>query len=261
MQCDDCGILFSDPIMSDPGVSKLYEGSSETNVTPGEEENVGRTMAGYYRLAAPFLTGRERMLDVGCDIGLLLQAAKDDGFRELHGIEPVPNARAQSERIEGTQITDVFFENSSYPADYFDLMSFIHVVDHLYNPRVALKKAFTNLKPNGVIVAVVHNTKSSLFFLLRERFPIFNLYHHYFFDKKTLSQLFAAEGFDVIDVYPTRNCYSLGFFASRLPGVPDSIRRLLSATLSKIGIGRIPVTIPVGNIAIVARRPATASSS
>lgn len=247
--------------MDDAGVTKLYEGSSETNVTPGEEDNVKRTMAGYYRLAAPFVAGRQRILDVGCDIGLLLQAAKEDGFQELHGIEPVPNARAQSERIAGTQITDVFFENSGYPADYFDLISFIHVVDHLYNPRVALKKAFDNLKPGGVTIAVVHNVKSTLFYVLRERFPIFNLYHHYFFEKKTLAQLFAAEGYEVIGVYPTRNCYSLGFFASRLPGVPAPVRRLLAATLAKLGIGKIPVTIPVGNIAIVARRPAAQSPS
>jgi 2-polyprenyl-3-methyl-5-hydroxy-6-metoxy-1,4-benzoquinol methylase len=217
---------------------------------------VKRTMAGYYRLAAPSLTGRERILDVGCDIGLLLQAAKEDGFQELYGIEPVPKARAQSESIPGARITDVFFESSEYPASYFDLISFIHVVDHLYKPRIALKKAFNNLKPNGIVVAVVHNAKSALFYLLRERFPIFNLYHHYFFNKKTLAKLFAANGYEIIGVYSTRNCYSLGFFASRLPGVPVSIRRFLQASLSKLGIDGIPLTIPVGNIAIVARRPA-----
>jgi SAM-dependent methyltransferase len=153
----------------------------------------------------------------------------------------------------------VFFENSDYPASYFDLISFIHVVDHLYKPRIALRKAFHNLKPNGVVIAVVHNAKSALFYLLRERFPIFNLYHHYFFDKKTLAELFAADDYEVIGVYSTRNCYSLGFFASRLPGVPALIRRFLQASLNRLGIGDIPLTIPVGNIAIVARRPAMQS--
>jgi hypothetical protein len=87
------------------------------------------------------------------------------------------------------------------------------------------------------------------------------LYHHYFFDKKTLAELFAANGYEVIGVYSTRNCYSLGFFASRLPGVPTPIRRFLEASLNRLGIGGIPLTIPVGNIAIVARRPATQSPS
>src|SRR6266404_5432991 len=108
MQCEGCGLLFSDPIMDKDGVSILYQGLSETNVTPGEEDNVRRTMAGYYGLAAPYLPGRDRILDVGCDIGLLLEVARQDGFRELHGIEPVPAARQQSASLPGAQITDVF---------------------------------------------------------------------------------------------------------------------------------------------------------
>jgi 2-polyprenyl-3-methyl-5-hydroxy-6-metoxy-1,4-benzoquinol methylase len=255
MKCDGCGLLFSNPIMNDQGVSLLYEASKETNVEPGEESNVKRTMRGYYHLAAPYLSGRHRMLDIGCDIGLLLQAAREDGFQELHGIEPVPNAREQAQRIDASHITNVFFEQTNYPLNYFDMICFIHVVDHLYNPRVALKKAFPILKSDGLVLAVVHNVHSILYYLLRERFPIFNLYHHYFFTKSTLATLFAAEGYEVLSVVRTRNCYSLGFFAKRLPGVPEVARRFIFSALKAIGLARIPVTIPVGNIAIVARRP------
>jgi SAM-dependent methyltransferase len=242
--------------MGDEGVARLYEGSRETNVVPGEEDNVRRTMRGYYRLAAPHVPSRQRMLDVGCDIGLLLEAAREDGFAELHGIEPVPNARAQAQQIPGSHISSTFFESADYPREHFDLITFIHVVDHLYKPRISLKKAFEHLKPGGVVVAVVHNVRSFLFYLLRERFPIFNLYHHYFFDPKTLAALFAAEGYEVIGVTATRNCYSLGFFASRLPGAPESIRNVLLSSLKATGLARLPITIPVGNIGIVARRPA-----
>jgi len=67
-------------------------------------------------------------------------------------------------------------------------------------------------------------------------------------------------GYDIgLFVYSTRNCYSLGFFASRLPGVPAPIRHFLQASLSRLGISDIPVTILVENIAIVGRRPAMQS--
>jgi SAM-dependent methyltransferase len=255
MKCDECNMIFSNPIMNDDCVSLLYETSKETNVEPGEEPNVKRTMRGYYRLAAPYLASRQRILDVGCDIGLLLEAAKEDGFKELFGTEPVPNAREKAQRIAGTDISSIFFEHSNYSLSFFDAIFFVHVIDHLYNPRIALQKAFENLKPNGVIVAVVHNVHSSLFYLLRERFPIFNLYHHYFFDKKTFPALFVAEGYEVLRVVNTRNCYSFGFFARRLPGVPDVFRRFIYSALSAIGLARFPITIPIGNIAVVARRP------
>jgi hypothetical protein len=91
-RCTNCGLTYSSPVMDALGVSRLYQDSSETNVSPGEEDNVRRTMALYYRLAASHLRARERMLDIGCDMGFMLEAAKTDGFKELHGIEPVPAA-------------------------------------------------------------------------------------------------------------------------------------------------------------------------
>ena len=53
-------------------------------------------MAGYFRLAAADIHNRQRMLDVGCDIGLLLEVARNDGFKELYGLEPVAVAKADA---------------------------------------------------------------------------------------------------------------------------------------------------------------------
>jgi SAM-dependent methyltransferase len=255
-RCANCGLTYSSPVMDDRGVSRLYQDSSEINVSPGEEDNVRRTMALYYRLASPHLHGRERVLDIGCDVGFMLEAAKTDGFKELHGIEPVPAARSIAETIEGTIVTGKFFEQTHYPADYFDLITLIHVLDHLYDPRVVLRQARKNLRPEGLILAVVHNVRSLLGLLLGERFPIFNLYHHYFFNKDTLAELFRRQGYEVVKVMATRNCYSLGFFAQRLPGLPGLFQQAAFRGLQLLRVADIPITIPIGNIGIVARRPA-----
>jgi 2-polyprenyl-3-methyl-5-hydroxy-6-metoxy-1,4-benzoquinol methylase len=255
-RCNSCGLTYSSPVMDEGGVSRLYEQSLETNVSPGEEDNVRRTMALYYRLAAPHLRGRERVLDIGCDMGFMLEAAKSGGFQELHGIEPVPAARSVAETIEGTTITHKFFEQTDYPADYFDLITLIHVLDHLYDPRVVLREVLNNLRPEGVVLSVVHNVRSLLGLLLGERFPIFNLYHHYFFNKDTLAELFRRQGYEVVKVVPTHNCYSLEFFAQRLPGLPSWFQQAAVRGLRALHAADIPITIPVGNIGIVARRPA-----
>ena len=254
-KCASCGLIYSSPIMNDAGVAELYEHSSETNVEVGEEDNVRRTMALYYGLAKPHLSARDRMLDIGCDMGFLLEAARDDGFAELYGIEPNPIARSVASRIEGSMIIDGFYERTDYPVDHFDLITMIHVLDHLVDPRITLSHAIKHLRPRGILVAVVHNVDSLLGRLLGDRFPVFNLYHHYFFSKATLAQLFRRRGFEVIDVVKTRNCYSLGFFTKRLPGLPEAIRRGAFGALEATGLATFPVTIPVGNIGIVARRP------
>jgi SAM-dependent methyltransferase len=254
-ECAGCGLVHSSPIMDEAGVAALYETSSETNVVPGEEDNVRRTMALYYRLAAPHLRGRERMLDIGCDMGFLLEAAGRNGFRELHGIEPNPVARAIAQRIDGADIVDGFYEQTTFPDDFFDLVTLVHVLDHLADPRGVLTLARRNLRPGGILVAVVHNVRSLLGRMLGERFPIFNLYHHFFFSKATLAELFRRHGYEVLDVVSTRNCYSLGFFARRLPGCPEWVRTGALGMLDSVGLTAMPLTIPVGNIGIVARRP------
>jgi len=241
--------------MDEAGVAALYKESSETNVSAGEEDNVRRTMALYYRLAAPHIPGRQRMLDVGCDMGFLLEAAKADGFAEICGIEPNPIARCIAEQRLRIGISDRFFEGTDYPADFFDLVTLIHVLDHLVDPRIVLRRALANLRPGGVVVAVVHNAGALLCRLLGEKYPIFNLYHHYFFDKKTLAELFRRQGYEVVRVVSTYNCYSLGFFVKRVPGLPESLRKILFRILDAIGLASISLTIPVGNIGIVARRP------
>ena len=106
-------------------------------------------------------------------------------------------------------------------------------------------------------MAVVHNVGSLLGRLVGERFPVFNLYHHFFFDKNTLAELFRRQGYEVVKVVATRNRYSLGFFAQRLPGLPNSLRQAGLRGLQMLRVADIPITIPVGNIGIVARRPAS----
>jgi 2-polyprenyl-3-methyl-5-hydroxy-6-metoxy-1,4-benzoquinol methylase len=253
-ECSGCALILSSPILEDEKITALYRDFSEKNVSDGEEENVRQTMKMYYNLVRPHLYQRERILDVGCDVGYLLEVAYKDGFRELHGLEPVPATREIAQKIPGSAILDEFYESTNYPKASFDLITLIHVLDHLVDPSIVLKKAITDLKSKGLIVAVVHNVESLLGRIMGEKFPVFNLYHHYFFSKKTLRNLFEAHGYEVIKVVSTCNRYSLGFFLRRMPGLPNFFRNFLLSFFKGIKLLDLPISIPVGNIGIVARK-------
>jgi len=261
-KCNDCRLLYSSPIFDDSEIQSLYSGYKETNVAAAELANVRRTMAGYYRLASGYIHDRERILDVGCDIGLLLEIARTDGFKDLYGLEPVEVAQAEAvKRLPGAKISGHFYEDGLFADNFFDLISLVHVVDHLVRPEKTLSLVWKQLKPGGVCVAVVHNVESLLARLLGEKFPVFNFFHHYFFTKRTLRQLFSSCGFEPIRVVSTRNCYSLSFFLERLPFLPAQVRMNLAKIARWALIGRIPVSIPVGNIAIVARKQVSSVGS
>lgn len=253
-RCARCGLIYSSPIFDEGEVKSLYENSAHTNVTAGEEANVRTTMRGYYELARPHLAGRERLLDIGCDMGFFLQIAREDGFKELYGTEPNPTARRIAEQLPASRISENFYEQQDYPADHFDLISLIHVIDHLVYPNDVLARARGHLKHGGVLIAVVHNVELILARLMGEKFPPFNFYHHYFFSKRTLAELVAHNGFQPIAVLSTPNCYSLRFFAEHAPGVPAAAKRAMRRLLEASGLAEKALSINVGNIGIVARR-------
>jgi len=257
-ECGGCGLIFSSPIFDEATVRHIYDNYSEANVANEEMTNVRRTMLGYYRLAAPYLGGKRRILDIGCDIGLFLDVARTDGFKELYGLEPVAVARrAARQRLPDAKISDAFYEDADFSANFFDAIALVHVLDHLARPEQHLQRIWRHLVPGGVALAVVHNVESALALLTGERFPVFNFFHHYFFSKRTLAALLSANGFEPLRVVSTKNSYSLSFFLERVPFAPPRLRRALAAGSRSLRIGRVPLSLAVGNIAIVARKVGT----
>lgn len=247
--------MFSSPILDQDDLAALYRDyTAHSNIASGEENNARLTMRNYYELARNYLPAKNRVLDIGCDVGYLLEFAKADGFKELYGIELVEEAAAEAEKKLGAIVSREFYEEVDFPGSHFDLITLVHVVDHLVDPMITLKRSFTQLREGGIILAVVHNVQTAMSFLLGERYPPFNLYHHYFFSKKTLQKLFEAAGYEVIKVVSSHNVYSLGFLVSRTPLLPQGVKLGIIDVLEKIGIRDKSIKLALGNIEIVAKR-------
>ncbi len=191
-------------------------------------------------------------MEVGCDVGYLLEVARRDGFRKVYGCEPNPLARECAAKVSGAVVSDLFYEQWELPRDHFDALTLIHVVDHLVDPMRVLQKAHNELRPGGIVFAVVHDVECVLAKVTGERFPPFNLYHHYFFSKLTLRKLLEAAEFDVLAVKNTANSYSLGFFVEKAPMFPG--KRMVSWLFKKTRLSHRVVTVPIGNIGIIARK-------
>ena len=169
-RCLGCGLVYSSPIFDEAGVAALYT-HPHTNVR--EEDNVRNTFRGYSERKNTSWPGRtwppgRRILDIGCDIGILLNMAAADSFEEMHGVEPNPMAAAVARAVPRSQIVETFYESTEYSEDHFDLVTLIHVVDHLVEPLRLLTRVRRDLVPGGLVLAVVHNVAASL---LGARFP------------------------------------------------------------------------------------------
>jgi hypothetical protein len=100
---------------------------------------------------------------------------------------------------------------------------------------------------------ICHDVGSPLARLLGERCPIIDIEHVVLYDKKTIVQLFARNGFEVIDVFGVRNAYPLSYWLHLAP-LPR--KQLALRFVQASGLGRWQVRANLGNMGIIARKPA-----
>lgn len=99
------------------------------------------------------ITKGMKALDIGAGIGKCMLSLKHAGF-DAYGFEPsrpfyeraISKMNIPEENLKLGKIEDVDYEPSS-----FDFITFGAVFEHLYHPAASLEKAFTWLKPDGVI--------------------------------------------------------------------------------------------------------------
>jgi 2-polyprenyl-3-methyl-5-hydroxy-6-metoxy-1,4-benzoquinol methylase len=99
-----------------------------------------------------------RVLDVGCDTGRLGEILRREKGCIVHGIERDPRAAAEASlRLDRVEVRPVEAEASFVGFEDFDVVMFLDVLEHLYDPWSVLRGARATLRSGGVILSVVPN--------------------------------------------------------------------------------------------------------
>lgn len=89
-----------------------------------------------------------RLLDIGCGAGNLLQAARKHGWN-AHGLDVSQNA-VEHVRSLGFEVFQGELQNAQFPAQHFDVITAAEIVEHLSDPRVLLDEVARILRPGGL---------------------------------------------------------------------------------------------------------------
>jgi len=92
----------------------------------------------------------DRVLDIGCDEGVLLQMLRPTGAN-VYGIDINPDA-VSTAALPGIRKGSA--EAIPFPGRTFDLCIASHVIEHLQSPQSLFKEASRVLKHNGKLVLV-----------------------------------------------------------------------------------------------------------
>jgi SAM-dependent methyltransferase len=252
VSCDTCGLVRSDPIADPEILSRLYRETPFDYTT--EVDNLRRTYAQRLAGLAKYGVRQGSLLEIGCGTGFLLDEALAQGFREVHGVEPSSSAVAlASPRVGPTIVCDIM-RPGLFPAEQFDVVCFFHMLDLVPDPGALLDECWRVLKPGGLVLCINNNVQAVSARLLKERSPIVEIKHVFLFGPATMERIFKDHGFAICHITSIRNRFSLRYLAHMAP-LPSVPKRILHGVLDRLPIGRMSVSLPFGNLELVARKP------
>ena len=254
VKCRTCGLVRSDPVVTNELLSQLYARSTFTyrDEVADLRRTYGRYLAGLDRHGVR----KEALLEIGCGNGFFLEEALDQGYRTVQGVEPSQAAIDEaSPRVRDSVVCDVMRPGLFHPAQ-FDVVCLFQVFDHIPDPAALLYECFRLLRPGGLVLCINHNVEALSSRLLGERSPIIDVEHTYLYSPRTMEKLFEKHGFNLLRQGPVWNTYNLSYLTWLMP-LPESVKHRLLSLVTDRPLGDIRLLAPLGNLFLVAQVPET----
>jgi SAM-dependent methyltransferase len=252
VKCGKCSLVFSSPILPHEKMSLLYRES-----TCNYNDQIPYLIETYYKIVEQIknnLPENPKVLDVGCGNGFFLKALSDFNFtKNVFGVEPSSRMVMEADSSLRNKIKVNIFKPDLFPKNSFDLVLCFHTLDHMFAPKEFVQGAHAILKKNGYVIVVVHDTEGLSVKLFGEKSAIFDIEHIYLFNKKTLRNIFERNRFEVIKVFGLTNNYPLNYWI-RMSGFSKLFKKYINSIFNMLGIGKKAISIPAGNIALLAKK-------
>jgi SAM-dependent methyltransferase len=252
VRCATCGLVRSDPI-ADPNILREIYRNSVGNYDL-EIDMLKKNYGCLLEDLAQYGVRKGSFLEIGCGTGFLLEEALARGYTDVHGVEPSLAAVARAAPLIRPNIVCDILRPGLFEREQFDVVCMFQVFDHIPDPGDLLDECWRLLKPGGLILSLNHNVQAISARLLKERSPIVIIQHTYLYSPETMERIFTAHEFEVCHVRSIRDKFRLRYLA-RLAPLPRVLRPILLSALNRLPIGCVALSLPLGNIELVARKP------
>jgi 2-polyprenyl-3-methyl-5-hydroxy-6-metoxy-1,4-benzoquinol methylase len=150
VKCNACGVVFLNRRLNEKGRKRFYQSYVRIHETPERLKPRLKMYEMEYNLISNIVT-QGNLLDVGCGSGRFISQFPSERYRRFgieYGGEAVNKA---CQIIEPNFVYEGDLLNSPFQKEYFDLIIFRGVLEHLSNPRETLNKACSLTKKGGCI--------------------------------------------------------------------------------------------------------------
>jgi SAM-dependent methyltransferase len=192
--CAACGMVQQSPAVSGEVLAQQYRLFSNYTQFDQGDPPLSAPAARMLALLERRGIAPGRVYDVGAATGAALWHFRQRGWT-VSGCDPSPKAVEQASLRNGIAL-DLGDEHEALPAlAKVDLITFSHVIEHLFHPRETLARARQALADDGLLLLEVPCLAAP------EINPpgLFMLEHLSYFDEASIRNLLAATGFEALD--------------------------------------------------------------
>jgi SAM-dependent methyltransferase len=247
--CPNCDLLYADPVPPLDVLVGEYQLAGYDSAV--EAEYAARTYGRLLRGVLGRLPDRIGALDIGAGDGAFLKQLIANGFTGVVGVEPSEAPIAAAEETVRPLIRRGVFRAEDFARESFRLITCFQTIEHLYDPLRVCRDACSLLKEDGALLLVFHNRRAISATILGLRSPIFDIEHLQLFSRRSARVLLQASGCQDVQISTVYNCYPLSYWIKLFP-LPRIAKNVATAASERIGIGRVAVACPAGNLAAVA---------
>lgn len=207
-KCLRCNFVFTDPRPDEATLPRYYQSDKYISHTGGNASLIDniyllarKITLGWKRELVKKNSSGNKILDVGCGTGEFLREMKSSGW-SISGVEPSPNARETSIKKTGVTIIDSL---NNVTETNFDAITLWHVLEHLPDPRNALKTIYTLLNQSGTVFIAVPNLESYDAKHYKSFWAGYDVPRHlWHFDKQNMETLLKKNGLNLVQIIPMR---------------------------------------------------------
>lgn len=135
-----------------------------------------------------------RLLDVGCGSGVLLEAARAAGW-EAEGLE-VSLPAVEHVREMGFKVFHGELSEARYPAAHFDVVTASEILEHVPDPRPLVAEAARILRPGGLFWATTPHSRGASARVLGTKWSVVSPPEHlHLFSRRGMRYLLSTAGF------------------------------------------------------------------
>ncbi len=211
--CKECGFVYADNIPDQNFFETYYKEMSKKTFyiknkvykkdnNSNYEKEMNRRLQYSFKSFKKYLKKEDKILDLGCYTGELMKILKDNGYKNLVGVDPSDYAVKVAKSNYGLKVIKAsIFDDLSYLGK-FDFVIVNHVLEHIKNLSKFLSKVKKLLNIGGKLY--VETPDADNFFISQsnkylpehqEAFQQFSVEHINFFTKKSIYNLMRSNGF------------------------------------------------------------------